>query len=154
RTQAFLLILGLLVASVLNIDSIAIIKHLSTDKSLRDAIAAAAENYVKANPGAGSSTAAPGSSQTDALADLKTKVQTVDGLGLPIVWQADSLGKGAFDFKHASGNEWLLKILWLLITGLAASLGAPFWFDMLNKLIVVRSTTKPGEKSSKEGSKK
>src|SRR5262249_30731348 len=37
RTQAFLLILGLLVASVLNIDSIAIIKHLSTDKSLRDA---------------------------------------------------------------------------------------------------------------------
>jgi len=39
------------------------------------------------------------------------------------------------------------------VTALAVSLGAPFWFDMLNKLIVVRSTVKPHEKSPEETSK-
>ncbi len=37
------------------------------------------------------------------------------------------------------------------ITALAIMLGAPFWFDVLNKLIVVRSTIKPKEKSPDEG---
>jgi hypothetical protein len=41
---------------------------------------------------------------------------------------------------------------WLL-TAFAISLGAPFWFDSLNKLMVIRSTVKPREKSKEEGSK-
>ena len=41
---------------------------------------------------------------------------------------------------------------WLL-TALALSLGAPFWFDLLNKFIVVRSTVKPKEKSQEDKSK-
>jgi hypothetical protein len=36
---------------------------------------------------------------------------------------------------------------------LAISLGAPFWFDLLNKFIVIRSAVKPHEKSPEEGSK-
>ena len=40
-----------------------------------------------------------------------------------------------------------------LITALAVSLGAPFWFDMLNKIMIVRSTVKPSEKSGDEASK-
>jgi hypothetical protein len=39
------------------------------------------------------------------------------------------------------------------MTGLAVSLGAPFWFDLLNKFIVVRSTVKPTEKSGPEKAK-
>jgi hypothetical protein len=31
--------------------------------------------------------------------------------------------------------------------------GAPFWFDLLNRFMVVRSTVKPDEKSGKEPSK-
>jgi hypothetical protein len=40
-----------------------------------------------------------------------------------------------------------------LITACAVSLGAPFWFDMLNKFVVIRSTVKPHEKSQEESSK-
>jgi len=40
---------------------------------------------------------------------------------------------------------------WLLTAG-AISLGAPFWFDLLNKFMVIRSTVKPFEKSQPEGS--
>src|SRR5437868_2548627 len=40
-----------------------------------------------------------------------------------------------------------------LMAAVAASLAAPFWFDILNKMMVVRSTVKPREKSQEEGSK-
>ena len=40
----------------------------------------------------------------------------------------------------------------LLLTAFAVTLGAPFWFDVLNKIMVVRSTVKPHEKSQEEGS--
>lgn len=39
-----------------------------------------------------------------------------------------------------------------IVTALAISLGAPFWFDLLNKFMVIRSTVKPFEKSPAEGS--
>jgi hypothetical protein len=45
----------------------------------------------------------------------------------------------------------LIVIGWL-ITALGISLGAPFWFDVLNKVMVVRSTVKPFQKSGPEGS--
>jgi hypothetical protein len=48
---------------------------------------------------------------------------------------------------------WLLKLAGIFLTAMAVSQGAPFWFDMLNKLIVVRSTVKPREKSHPEGTK-
>ena len=64
------------------------------------------------------------------------------------------------DIRAAVGtlisDSWgLLYSHWLgwLMTAFAISLGAPFWFDMLNKLIVVRSTVKPKEKSPDEPSK-
>jgi len=54
-------------------------------------------------------------------------------------------------------GNWYLQIrvhfLGWLLTALAVSLGAPFWFDLLNKFIVVRSTVKPKEKSPDEASK-
>ena len=37
-----------------------------------------------------------------------------------------------------------------LMTAFAVTLGAPFWFDVLGKLMVVRSTMKPGEKGSSD----
>jgi hypothetical protein len=39
------------------------------------------------------------------------------------------------------------------MTAFAITLGAPFWFDVLNKIMVVRSTVKPAEKSGDEASK-
>ena len=35
-----------------------------------------------------------------------------------------------------------------VMTAFAVTLGAPFWFDVLSKLMVIRSTMKPGEKGS------
>jgi hypothetical protein len=47
----------------------------------------------------------------------------------------------------------LIVLVGWLITAGALSLGASFWFDMLNKIMVIRNTVKPQEKSPAEGSK-
>ncbi len=46
---------------------------------------------------------------------------------------------------------WLTKIAGWIVTALAISLGAPFWFDLLKKLIQVRSAgTRPQTQTEKE----
>lgn len=49
-------------------------------------------------------------------------------------------------------SGWMGIVLGWLVTALAIMLGAPFWFDVLNKFVVIRSTVKPHEKSLEEGS--
>ncbi len=53
---------------------------------------------------------------------------------------------------HALPHMLRILIGWI-ITAAALSFGAPFWFDTLNKFMVVRSTVKPQEKSQVEPSK-
>jgi len=53
------------------------------------------------------------------------------------------------------GWGWLLKFFGLLISGVAAAQGAPFWFDMLKRLINIRSTgpdTKPARQTTSSNS--
>jgi hypothetical protein len=87
----------------------------------------------------------------------------LDQLGLPIGWvgakyetrDGQLVMTNASDPRRYPGDlgGWLLKILGIAITALAVSQGAPFWFDLLNKIIVIRSTVKPREKSPQQPSK-
>lgn len=54
--------------------------------------------------------------------------------------------------KDASLTALVLLAGWL-ITACAISFGAPFWFDTLNRFMVVRSTVKPQEKSTTDKGK-
>ena len=112
----------------------------------------------------------------------KAKINQVRGelnsLGLPIGWpfepkETDEKYTAISDVKERKAQyakdldaystdprRWpsgfyggMLKILGLVLTGLAVSQGAPFWFDLLNKFMVIRSTVKPREKSRPEGTK-
>ena len=94
---------------------------------------------------------------TMTLQEVTAKIET---LGLPIGWPLGWPSPPADAQNEKSGSapmDWYLALLqshlggWLL-TALAASLGAPFWFDILNKFMVVRSTVKPREKSHEEKS--
>ena len=76
----------------------------------------------------------------------RTKMEclsNVNSVGVPLGWH-----HGDWTADHAPN----LVLGWLL-TAIAISLGAPFWFYMLNKIMVVRSTVKPREKSQDKGSK-
>ena len=92
---------------------------------------------------------------------LKKSQCKLQELGLPIGWDLPDEPQTKWPGLHFwSGNFWIgwavqsrLHFLGWLLTALAISLGAPFWFDMLNKFIVVRGTVKPKEKSGDEPSK-
>jgi hypothetical protein len=103
---------------------------------------------------------APGKSSSGAARSASDCAQArLSALGYPIGWDNyrirladDKLSlkswKDAFD---RSAFPWDSIPGWL-ITALALSLGAPFWFDLLNKMMVIRSTVKPHEKSPEESS--
>jgi hypothetical protein len=199
QTQMIVVALGLVAAMVLNVDSLYIARRLSTDPNLRQSIARIAEEAAKHPPQSQASSAGTGtpasdqgassaatsqpqpgqtgspSSEADAVAKIRSNLQTLDGVGLPLGWQdftADFRAKRAARARalqlqgKASENESRLAVYleagveaaklhgvgWI-ITALAVSLGAPFWFDMLNKIMVVRATVKPAEKSGTAASK-
>jgi hypothetical protein len=67
---------------------------------------------------------------------------------LPIGWREaapDEDGHRALALPK-DGWDWTARILGWLLTALAASFGAPFWFDLLNKVTTLRSALKPRDK--------
>jgi len=90
------------------------------------------------------------------MCKLRKNQCEIENLGLPLGWSPEDW-PGFHFWTKAFWSGWLgqfrLHIFGWLLTALAISLGAPFWFDMLNKFIVVRSTVKPKEKSPEEKSK-
>lgn len=155
RTQVIILVLGVGIAVALNADTVLVVDTLWHNSALRSSIASQAEQLadqaksVSANP------------QSEGQQKVQETNRTLANLGLPIGWNAQDAAHtlpGSI-FKEGgrviSWSLYQLDLHWLgwLITGLAISLGAPFWFDLLNKIIVVRSTVKPQEKSPTENSK-
>jgi hypothetical protein len=90
---------------------------------------------------------APTSGQQYTLARME-----LDAPDLPIGWRRDMLECPSSKNGWQCGGSAVLTLVGWLLTALAATLGAPFWFDTLNKVMVIRSTVKPHEKSKAEGS--
>jgi hypothetical protein len=143
-SQGVILVLGALVVGGLNVDTIALGRVLWTDPVVREAVAedaraaiARGQADVKAAPKEGEA--------ADPLGGVKEARTQLAQLGLPIGWDRHNRLSMPADL-----DGWLFKLLGLAITTLAVSLGAPFWFDTLNRVMVVRSTVKPKEKSPDE----
>jgi hypothetical protein len=181
-TQKILLVVGLALACCFNVDSVRVARTLWFDRDSRQAMVNAATEYTKQHPNPAGTPVSDGDKKTPSSPeDLKKKLDesanafkqaTNEGL-LPVGWKKPPLDylHGGWDYlfpaKDADGKradrQWnvILPTTWRclalltgwLITGMAISLGAPFWFDTLNKFMVVRSTVKPQEKSRTEGSK-
>ncbi len=148
-TQYLILFIGIGVALVFNIDTLSITNNLLQNPALRSAISAKADAITQslATPTPGSNTGGPGSTPAPGqVSSASTYVSTLEGqlqsLNLPIGWP-DPMAPANPDF-----NWWLRKLAGILITGFAVSQGAPFWFDLLNRITNLRGTGKPPEKSA------
>src|SRR6185437_9940047 len=71
RAQVFIFIIGFFVAISVNADSVIIAKRLATDRSLREALVSAAQDYAKAN-----ATASPTRTPNNTAASLSQKHPT------------------------------------------------------------------------------
>jgi hypothetical protein len=117
------IVIGLSIAAILQVDSIAIGTHLYAEAPLREAMVAAATNNTLCPPN--KSPARTRACVTRRLKELHTSA------GLPIGW-----GEAT---TPTDRHGWLIKVLGWTLTALAASLGAPFWFDALSKLGPLRN---------------
>lgn len=156
RTAVLMLLLGFVVAAVVNADTINIANTLARDGALRSSLVAAAEQRLRTPlpPGDPGSQMTPEDADTLATQNLRKAHNAVNALGLPIGWTR-STPRNQDDRRRFPDNlgDFVLKLVGILLTGFAVSQGAPFWFDVLNKFMVVRSTVKPAEKSGEQPSK-
>jgi hypothetical protein len=75
--------------------------------------------------------------------------ETYSKLGVPVGWTDES--RAVWNGTAPGGsNFWLIfeAILGWLLTAIAVSLGAPFWFDILNKTLKLNARLS-GEKPAK-----
>jgi len=155
RTQAVLFMVGIGVAAALNVDALYVMGRLTADKTLRDLLVQEAASLKGPD-------AAASMPLHDRIRDARNELQKVE---VPVGWRkatADGLF-GQLPRQWCTAPEgdacvrggdygWLRIAIGWLITAFAVMLGAPFWFDVLNKFMVIRSTVKPHEKSPEEGS--
>lgn len=148
RTTLVLFCLGMIVAIGVNADSFLIARTLWSNPALRQATITAADKYIQSsNPAQSSDNQLRATQVKDSIDTLNSKLAD---LHLPIGWPPKGSSNDARSF--GAGNPWFRIVGWFM-TAAALSLGAPFWFDLLNKFMVVRSTVKPHEKSQTEASK-
>jgi hypothetical protein len=171
RAQKILLGIALVVTLVMNVDTIKLAQSLWSDPVARQGMVDLAQTYAtehkNPNPAepkqgaqqgttvsaAGTGTEAPSQApapqQTVPTQDDDDRIKQLTALGqkLPFPWGWQKTP------EWSSPSYWMTSAVGWLITTLALSLGAPFWFDILNKFMVVRSTVKPQEKSQTEKSK-
>jgi len=136
RTQIWTILIAVGITALTNADSIHIGRRLWSDPVVRSAIVEDAKARAQKTQGAEASS-------TDG-SPLSAGERSL--LGEIVGWQ---------DVKqHNSTADWLERILGWAITAVAISLGAPFWFDLLNKIMNIRNAGKSPDEAAKKPEKK
>jgi len=134
--------IGLALAVLFNVDTVGVTARLYQDKDLRDSVAATATELVrKASPELLARcqrldlAALKADAECTPLGDVVQALARRDGTfgQVPIGWRSWS------QVVEASGAQWLLRGAGWLLTALAVSVGAPFWFDLLNRFVNLRA---------------
>lgn len=138
QTQLWLFGLGFAAAALININPLLIGNRLARDQQLRaDVVAFAAQIE-----------------QGDAASRqaVDTATRQLQNVGLPVGWSADCSLPGIFTLSAAqatpcydAGDGLAKSVGGWLIAALAAMLGAPFWFDVLNRIVNLRAAIKPAK---------
>ncbi len=139
-TKWRLFFIGLALAGILNADTLQIYKSLSINSALRDELVKNAETFVTGHQSvAGIDTSKSfDQSKSDFTATKQMYVETVQSpLGLG--WSSSTI-------LPADYFSWLIKLVGWVLTGVAVTLGAPFWYDMLRKMISLKGNS--GDNSS------
>jgi len=178
RAQAMVFAISLLLALVANLDSIHLAGSLWKQPELR---AAFSDQLAGLIGSLGNESAGASDGQMQTLQSLLGTIDLPVGwIGTPVDFShaaaAPGVPAGACTLFPAQENDiygvqlsqqcyplvntpllqnmtgWLLKFLGFLVTGLAASQGAPFWFDILKKFVNVRLTgLRPAESTGTVG---
>jgi hypothetical protein len=140
RAQVLIAVLGLGLCVGLNVDSLMIIRELWNDEALRTAVAAEAQKQVETPQ-------ATEKCPDNAKDPLNCVAASIRAANMPPIGWA---GDGVRALPQSSG--WLWKVFGILISTVAVAMGAPFWFDLLNKIVNLRLTGSPPPDSRRPAS--
>lgn len=131
--QSLLVFLGMGIAVAFNVDSLQIYGQLSHDPDLANQMALEAVKVV-----AGRDTLVLAEQPAEIQKQLYEVVsQNLEALKSPL-----GIGWDNVVVSEMSVADWFLKGFGWLVTAMAISLGAPFWFDILKKMVNIRSSGK------------
>lgn len=151
--QKVTLAIAMLMVFGANIDTLAIANALYTSPEVRlklvemagDKVAVGAPTAPVAEDSESDTTSASVINATEktrhAAASVTASNAELQELGLPLGWSSQ---------PTPSGWGWLEKLIGILVSGFAVSLGAPFWFDVLKKFMNVRSSAAPAPAPSEQ----
>jgi hypothetical protein len=152
RSQIWVFVIGLLLALAVDADTMRIARQLYTDPAQRQTAVAMAGSFttdaqMATTPADSTRASANRITARDAFARLDT-------LGLPLGWKDTriSAARGVGPTTSAIAAHSVGALFGWILTALAITLGAPFWFDTLGRVMIIRSTVKPHQKSPEEGS--
>ncbi len=168
-------VVSLVIAVGLNVDMFVVVDSLSKDAVLRQSVATLVSESVKQDSEdvrtireANTDRQAAAKANPEEAARIEQERKTgellrkrvvtlkhsLDSLGVPMGWPA-----GTQWFCRPDGGEtcdqrllpvtfwgWARRIAGWMFTAVAMSLGAPFWFDLLNKFINLRAAAPPPAK--------
>ncbi|HSG44168.1 MAG TPA: hypothetical protein VLA72_13520, partial [Anaerolineales bacterium] len=130
------LLIGIILSAALNADSLAIANTLWKEPLVRDALVAQAEQLKLEDLGV-SIEVAPQQAAQDNVQDLQS-------LPIPIGWTTENIP------ARGDTNGWIMKFGGILVSGIAAAQGAPFWFEIMKKLLNFRSKGKASTKQDED----
>lgn len=131
-----------------NVDTLVLVKQLSSNPEVLQKLLTVTEEQVKGDDKGSTSCVSKSPEEQLKEATCKAKsalqiqhdaVNSLTSAGVSIGWTDWD------DFYDAFHSHWLAKIAGLLISIIAVSLGAPFWFDILQRFMQIRAAgQKPG----------
>ena len=147
RSKAWIFIVALLVTLPAGADSLRFVSTLYANPTLRDVLVREADQSVTAPTSAPTTAAAAPTPATVASGNPTptTNRLTASEAAKQLADLNQLFGFADQPEPFASGGwmAWLAtRVLGAILTAFAVSLGAPFWFDVLGKIVNVRSTGK------------
>jgi hypothetical protein len=134
QTQFIILCLAVIICFGMNVDTVGIANSFYSDPALRETVVAAATATVE-----------KAATDNVTLPTYSELSENMSGINLHLGWNTENNPNQ----KPATGWGWVAKIFGILITVFAVSMGAPFWFDLLRKLLNLRT----GNKNNNSGDK-
>ncbi|WP_010661877.1 hypothetical protein [Marinilabilia salmonicolor] len=139
KTQMITLIAAAIIVFPLNLNTIEISRKLSSDKVARMEMVEAAGTYIQTY-------SLVNRTNQDNLAKLDSLNDQMQIL-LAEAGKTESILN--MDIQPKTPSDWFVYIFGCLLTVIALSLGAPFWFDLLSRFIKLRNTGVPEKSETK-----
>lgn len=140
RIKYLLFAVGLVLAVLLNVDTIQIYQSIAASATIQQQMLDMASQITEGR---------------DTLGGIEKELALEESLNrLNNAWEqfdynTSPLGIGWGSIREDLGLPgWLLKLFGMLLSAIAVTLGAPFWFDLLKRLLSIRAGAATADKQS------